>query len=702
MLWTSPASLLRQSRLRRTLLFALLLGCIALPARADLSAVEDAEGEPEAGGAGLERTTDPQSFAAARAGYRFITPVDVPAAAAPYTRLKSGVTGGVTAGTIAPDLKLDVEAAFLHEDDYHAELFLDYGGLYRLHLENVALWHNLLREPLTPGTLAPRELDAAAGHGIRSTITQVDGRIKLGNNPLHLHLAYWELGREGFRQLIFSDHAFDGTQPLDNSIISRSSRVDTVTREGSIGLDGHLGFLDLSYGFRIRDFSNQAPDNRDVFIGRAELLPGSQAHDLVPESRVISHSFKLFTDMSGGLVGSAAYVLTQRENGADRGDARPSSHPADTLHSVAGDLSYTPLRALSFALKYRRLEIDRDSPLTVFHPFSQVQANPSGVLPVRPSSDTVRDSATISATYRPSKKTYYRLEYQAQLESRTNLPDRLDLGNPAALRSDSRQTHSAKANLSWEPYKGMKLNATYSYDTCDNPAFPASFSDRHTGKLFLSYNRSGRWGATASYLVSRENGSIGAATVTSGVTQIVTPSGAAEFRLPRENRNNSVNTSVWFSPLERLTITASHSFLQSDIDQTILFTTQSPGSLAAGNYLATAHVYGIDAAYALSEQLDLSLAFQQVRSNSRFNVQPDSTYTVLDTSSGQLATFTTAGITGLTRLDTTETGIAARADWRVGKHVGCALDYSFRLFDSGNPLFDGAVHATSLALTARW
>lgn len=700
--WTSPASLLRPSRLRRVLLFALLLGCMALPARADLSAMDDPEGELEADGAVPERAAEPQRFAGARAGYRFVTPVDAPAAAAPYTRLKSGVAGGITAGTIASDLKLDVETAFLHEDDYHAELFLDYGGLYRLHLESAALWHNLLREPLTPGLLTPRELDAGTGHGIRTAISQVDGRIRLGNNPLHLNLGYWELSRDGFRQQIFSDHAFDD-QPLSvNSIISRTSRVDSVTREGNIGLDGHLGFLDLSYGFRIRDFSNQAADNRDVFIGRAGLLPGSQAHDVVSDSRVTSHTFKLFTDMSGGLVGSAAYVLTQRENGAEQGDARPATHPADTLHSVAGDLSYTPFRELSFALKYRRLEIDRDSPLTVFHPFAQVPANPSGVLLVRPSSDTVRDSVTLSGTYRPSKKTYYRLEYQAQLESRTNLPDRLAPGNPAALRSDSRQTHSAKANFSWKPYRGMKLNATYGYETCDNPAFPASFSERHTGRLFLSYNRRGIWGATVGYLVSRENGVIGASTVTSGAAQIVTPSGAAEFRLPRESRNDSLNGSVWFSPLERLTITASYSFLQSDTDQAILFTTQSPGSLAAGNYRATAHVYGIDAVYALAEQVDLSLAFQQVRSDSRFNVQPNSAYTVLDTSSGTTETFTTAGITGLTRLDTTETGVSARADWRLGKHLGCALDYSFRLFDSGNPLFDGAVHATMLALTARW
>jgi len=644
--------------------------------------------------------------AAVYSGYRFITPVDNSAVAAPYMRLKPGVIGGFSAGSVGSDMKLAVNANFLHEDDYQTDLFFDFGGYYRLSLDSMALWHNLLRETLTPGALVPRELDPGLSYGVRTTASQVNNRIKMGNNPLHLNLGYWELTRDGYEQLIFSDHAFDGNQ---NSIISRTSRVDRVTREGSLGLDAHLGPVNVAYDFRIRDFSNNAPDNRDPFVGRDGVQAGIQAHDVIPDSRVSSHTIKLFSDLSGGLTGSAAYTLTQRENSAPHGDVIPASHPSDTLQSVAGGLSYSPAKELSFALKYRRVEINRDSPGTVFSPSSQIPANPPavytatpGLLLVRPSSNTVSDTVVLSAVYRPIQKAVYLLEYRAEMESRDNLPDPQALGNPAALRSDSRQTHTGKAGFNWKPYNGVKFNATYSYATCDNPAYPASFSERHNGQALLSYTMNGRWGATVSYLGRIERGENSAAT--DAASAAVSPSGAALFRLPRESRSYSANAAFWLNPLERLTITASYAFLQADIDQTVLFTSLSPGSLAATNYRSRAHVYGIDAVYALTNETDLSISMQQVFSDARFSVPSAAGFSLTDTSTVPPLTtdFSTAGISALTRLASTETGLAARADWRISRHFGCSLGYSFRLYDSGVPLLDGSVHETMLAVTARW
>src|SRR5689334_7319490 len=76
--------------------------------------------------------TQPNRQAAAFAGYRFVTPVDNTAAAAPYQRQKSGVMGGFSAGSVGSDMKLTVDANFLNADDYHSELIFDYGGFYRL------------------------------------------------------------------------------------------------------------------------------------------------------------------------------------------------------------------------------------------------------------------------------------------------------------------------------------------------------------------------------------------------------------------------------------------------------------------------------------------------------------------------------------------------------------------------------------------
>ena len=528
----------------------------------------------------------------------------------------------------------------------------------------------------------------------------MENRIKLGNNPIHLNLGYWELSRRGTDQLRFGDYYFGDPQ---NGVVSVNRQVDQITREGNVGADAHLGFFDIAYGFRIRDFSNQAPDIRYPFVvtGNGSITPGNQATDVISDSRVTSHTVKLYSDMSGGLVGTAVYVLTHRENDVDRGDARPSSKPEQTLHSVAGDLTYTPLKELSFAFKYRRLQTEQESPSTVSSAFSQIPGVPPipgvytatpGLLLVRPSIDTVKDTFSLSGTFRPNQQMTYRLEYRAVLESRDNVPDSdLTPGDPTALHSEYRQSHTGLANVSWRPFTGLRVNAAYTYCTTDNPEWKASASEKHKGELFVTYTRRGAWGTTASFITTYEQSQSNDTTVA--------PAPVASYTLPRENRTYSANGSVWFSPVERLTVTANYSYLETTSDQSVLFANiiSDPMPLVATNYRSSAHVYGIDLAYAVAEPLDISLGFQQVRSASRFDV-PDRVFTL----AGQTGGFDTSGITGLTRLDTVETGVTARADWRISNNVGCSLNYCFRNYNSGNALFDGSVHATMLSLTSRW
>ncbi len=702
------------SALLTLLLLALSPVTPALCDTEDLEMTESMVGEPEPPRPELKS----DAYVSLQSGYRFVTPDGPTAAASPYGRLKSGVTGGYSAGTLGSDLKLSLDGMFLHGDDYHTELFLDYSGLVRFHAESGALWHNLLSEKLPPGTTdyITKDSNPDAIFGVRVATTQADTRIKLGNNPFHVNLGYWQLSRDGYEQLLFSDYMFGGASssgPTQNTIISQASRVDRITREGRVGLDGHLGWFDLSYGFLIRDFANRAPDNRFQFANTAfgALAPGLQAHDTIPDNRLTSHTIKLYSDMSGGVVGSAAYVLTQRENNGGHGEALPSSRPADTIHTAAGDISYTPFKELSFALRYRHQQIDRDTPASLFYPFAQIPpftagvntATP-GVLLIRPATDTVRDSVIISSTIRPNPKMFYRLEYMADLERRDNVRDQGSFaGSPDALHSDSRQTHTGKAAFYWKPVKGLSLDAFYSYAVCDNPAYGASFSDRHTGKLLLTYTSSGKWGVTGNVLTQHENGESQASTVLPFNQTLNPPGEAKTFNLPRTSRNYSVNTSFWFSPMERLTLTTSYSLLHSYTDQTLILADISQSSIVATSFNTKANVFGIDAVYAASEQMDLSLAFQHVRSSDRFGVPANASFTTTDTTAPFTVTnYSTSGISGLANQDTTEIGVSARADWRINQLISCILDYSFRNYDSGNSAVDGSVHATMLSLKARW
>jgi hypothetical protein len=670
-------------------LIAILLvtvSCVT-PAFADTEPPEEQEADVEV----QEKPIEPLHFASIQSGYRFITPDGPGAAASPYGRLKSGMTGEFSAGTLGSDLKLLVDAAFLNEDDYHSELFFDYHGLVRFHAESQALWHNSLREhmPSLPLTYQPREEDRI--YGTRTAISQVDTRVKLGNRPLHLNLGYWELSREGYQQQRFSDHYF-GTAA--NDLITDSKRVDQITREGSLGVDAHLGVLDLSYGFRIRDFSNQAADSRYPFTATT-----GDRHNTVPNNQVTSHTIKLFTDLSGGLVGSASYNLTQRENNGGHGDAIPSQQPSDQIQTVTGDFTYTPSKRHFFALKYRHREIDRTTPATLQYPFSQITpplaaiyTSTPGELLVRPSSSSTRDSLTFSATFRPGPKVIYRLEYNAELEERNNIRNSQAIpGSPTDIHSDSRQTHTGTATFYWKPVKGGKLNATYSYATCNNPAYASSFSDRHIGKLLATYTNSLRWGLAANYIAQFDSGSQNASTIA--------PATVSTYRLPRESRSHSANASVWFSPLDRVSITTHYSYMNTDTDQSTLFAAliNDPAPLTVTNYHSSAHIYGISTTYAVSEPLDFSVDLQQVRSLARYAV-PDRNFAL----AGVTGAFSTNGIGEISRLTTIETGVSTRADWRITQHLGCSLDYSMRMYKSGNPLYDGSVHATMVSLKARW
>lgn len=613
--------------------------------------------------------------AAVYSGYRFISPVDNPAAAAPYLKLKSGVSGGFYAGTFGTDLKLLVDGRFLHADDYNAGLSLDYSGLYRLKIESSSLWHNLERtQPATAAFVTSRELDSGVSYGTRTVISRAENRIKLGNNPIHLNLNYWQLTREGSTQLRFSDYAFDGKS---NSAATRSITVDSVTREGTIGLDAHIGPVNAAYMFTIRDFSNLAPDSRYQFAARDTL-----AHDVINGSRIVSHTFKLFSDLSGGLTTSAHYSISQRETATDRGDARPSSAPADTLQAAAGEISYTPFKELTLNARYRRLQIDRESPDTIHAPLLQLTPAVS-TLQVRPSSSSAKDTLILSASYRPILKAVYRFEYRAELESRDNLPDHQTVFS--ASKSDSRQTHTGKATFIWKPVDGVKLNTSYSYASSDNPAYPSSFAERHNGQALLSYTNKGLWGAAANYQGRFESGA----------------SNYQQTNLPRESLSNSVNCSIWFSPMERVTVNAGYSYLKSRIEQTNVFfnsfavfnnVPMSLPILTAGSYSSASHIYSLDAVMALTRMLDLSLAFQQTFSDVRFSASDNST----------IAGLSSSGIGDQSRLVSTATGLTSRADLRLSNHLGCSLGYSFRMLNTGQPDLDGSAHETLLALTGRW
>jgi hypothetical protein len=407
-------------------------------------------------------------------------------------------------------------------------------------------------------------------------------------------------------------------------------------------------------------------------------------HNENPDSRFYAHTVRLHTSMSGGLVAAASYTYGRRENLSDLADFKGADQTFTTIHNVAGDVSYTPCLPFSIAVKYRRQDVERSAPETLAS-LPGIVVNPPVV--ARPPLDTQKDVITATLSYRPIPLLTLKGEYKGEFLARDNLGPWVRPGQISTLTFPGHaDLHTGSLTLLSRPVKGLKLMAEYSYSAADNPAYPTAYEEKHEGILRASYNAPSRWGMNAGTRIAEENSDH--LTVTS--LALVNP--AVTLQMPRDKKSAEATVSIWFVPLENLTVTGSYSLLRSSTDQAVLFAGTNAASSTLANYTNQAQIYAINGVYHWDERLDLALALQQVRSFAEFDPQ------FLAVTGGD-----TSGIRELSRLKTVESTLSARADYRLSKHVSCALEYDFRDYDEKTTsLFNGSVNSVMLYLASRW
>jgi hypothetical protein len=413
-------------------------------------------------------------------------------------------------------------------------------------------------------------------------------------------------------------------------------------------------------------------------------------HSDTPDSRFYSNKVGLHTSMSGGLVGAVSYTLGKRENLASLNDIRGVDQTYNITHNVAGDLSYTPCGSFSCAVKYRRFEIDRNSPATVvYSPAVTPQVG------VRPAITTLKDTITASFVYRPVALLTLKGEYKGEFLSRDPIDPWVVLGRVATLTyPEHSDTHSGSLTLLSRPFKGVRAKAQYTYSTADHPVYANAFEEKHEGLFQLTYTAASRWGATANTRISRENSDhVKVTTIVPDPALPANSTTTTTFQMPKNKQLSNATVSVWFVPLKNLTVTGSYGLLRSSSDEAVLFSSPVPASNILTNYTQQAQIYSVNSTYHLDETIDLSLGLQQVRSNAEFDPQL--------VSLGPTAN--TFGIKQISQLKTVESSLSTRADYRLTRNFSCALEYSFRDYaDKVSSLFNGSVNTVMLYLAGKW
>ena len=223
------------------------------------------------------------------------------------------------------------------------------------------------------------------------------------------------------------------------------SSIDRLTEEFSGAVDAHVGFFDLSFEQLFRTFRVKDPSPVDNFNGHSYGPTGGAdfQHSEDPESQLMQSTVTLRTALSGGLVADGAYTYGKRENNSDLA-GQPlgvSGVSAEsTYQKVAGNLSYTPISALTLNMRYRMLELDTENPDTITAAYYRAAtttapispaAGPPLTFPVRENMDVDRYEYAASAAWRPSQYVTVKGDFQRETINRSNT------GEPASRYSGS-------------------------------------------------------------------------------------------------------------------------------------------------------------------------------------------------------------------------------------------------------------------------
>lgn len=646
-------------------------------------------------------------------GYNFLFKDRSAGRAFEYGFLDSSRSGGIFYRHMEKDSNLELEGFYLNENDYHGDLILDYRGDYRLHLRTESLYHNLDRELLFspsfstlsntgPADYFPDQQDAGASYGVSVVQDRADFRYRLHDFPMHLNLGYWRYRREGSVQQLFSDVSFEGTV---NRVFAQARPVNQQVQEGRLGFDAHLGPVDVIYEFKFRSFEDNIATpvahykERPDLAGNRLAVEGDWQHNENPDSRFYSHTIKLHSSMSGGLVAGASYAVEQRENLSRLTDTVGVQHARTYLQNAAGDFVYTPDREYTFSIRYRRQEVEHGNRGAVLSSNLLLPAAPS-----RPPVDTVKDLVIASVSYKPRLNLSLVGEYRGEFLQRKHISE-FPTENTWALPENS-NTNTGSLAAYYRPIKGLRTSAHLSYAATDHPSYGASFGERREGRLLANYTRSNVWGLTAHALFRHDKNdevSHYLVLLDPAISDPANPDPVSYTATPLTYRNKhseNSNIGAWVVPVHRLTLGANYSYLRNKIDQPVLFTGVfvpiQPGSQAGAKYLNRAHVYSINASYAATEKLDLSLSLQHSNSTSTFTPDPADF-------NDPLLRGSTAGIGELSAFSAVQRTVAARGEYRFNEVLSTSLEYTFRDYDDKkDDSRDGSAHAVVAVVAAKW
>lgn len=612
-------------------------------------------------------------------GYRFIDKSGSERAGE-YEYLHNSISLGGTSRLFLYPHRFHGDLYLKNRKDYFGEVMYAYKDILYFRGINRTLFHNLdsLRlSDLDTSTLSPGVdvRDSDSKYGIRSGNTALLMMVHTPDYPAHIYIAvnlYEKAGDQQQRTLL-------GSGFYNNLVRTSQGRdVDMQTTKIIVGANSHLGPVEIEISREEKRLDVNGDRVLHDSYGEAGSPPGSVRiegvfpHNLISETKGSTNTIKVHTSSTGRLVAAATFSGTTIEN-------MDSKAKAEYMQAF-GSVVWVPMPKLTFIFKYRYKKKDIEDAGAIAMPNVCNASNNSGsdyTCIIKPSISSITDSFSGIVRYKPVRNLMLMTEYTYEEIDRKNAVQW------ALPRTTKKDNISLSADM--RILKNLNLKAKYIHRDIENPAYNTEPDRLDEARFSVSWVPDKRVYTLLSYSISDEkrddlhfNNNVGAK--------------------DRDVRRNRLLGSITSSLSEKLSITASYSYLNNKTKQDILYRSDvSPFSTktdSAVPYQDDANIYTANLRYAPKENLSLETGITHSLIRGVFH---PSMQDLLEPVS----------VASFSELKTKETVYSAGLEY--GFRTGFITKLKYRYTDlneiSDNPyddIEDGKTHVILLTISKRW
>jgi hypothetical protein len=642
------------------------------------------------------------------AGYRSVNTSGQPNRATEYNYLDDSPTFNLVVKQLTDHKSFSLIGDYINKNDYYLEGDFDYKGLVRLNARTEKLYHNLdhipyqnsqeARPPVT-GEVSYRDDQPQQDYNRRVTFDEVKLRGKLPTYPGHLNLSYWRMEKKGKQQLRFAQENCANACHIQ----SRTMNVDRVTEEFKVGIDAHIGPVDVAFLQTLREFREKSATPVDNFGGTLWMAPGDYLHDETPDAKLTESSFMINLPTSGGFVSSASYTFGKRESESDLSVVSPVDAETE-YQKLSADATYTPGEKWTFNFRYRMLDLDSDVPSTQV---SDGASSFNGEIPVRDSIDIDRDNYAAYVSYRPTHHLTIKGEFEREDIRRSNT----GVGRHDTFSGISDAVWYLPENETIDRYRlsfssklleksALKLNGWYEYRDDSDPAYSTSLNKRHELFFNVNYRPSTFWGATGSIDILRGKND--------KYTAIQFNNSWVPYDLDRDEERESLAFGLWIIPNEIFSADLNYGLLHSRIDQDVLFGENPDPNAPLGptdftildnnaDYTQRTHTLSAGINLRLPKEVSCRMEGYYINSSAKFS--PGFSARDLDYTTGT-ASANPEGLEEMSEIDLRQKGVKARINWPLSDVLTAIVAYTFDDYDDVNSnVYDGSVQTVTASLS---